>query len=158
MLVVAHIYHPSLLSLIYPLSVFGYALLQNPRSLPQVKGMLLHPMVQNPHGNFWNFLLYYSFAMLILKFIFQFPMFCVCNNSYSLGQHCPSSLVDYSGAHAVCALKKYPNLDYYVKQPIVRDYFVGVYKAYHRLKWNDMSVIFEPAARYVPPDIPGEVR
>jgi len=55
-------------------------------------------------------------------------------------------------------MKKYPDLDYYIKQPIVRDYFVGVYKAYHRLKWNEMSVLFEPAARYLPPDIPGEVR
>lgn len=44
-LVVAHMYQPSLLSLLYPASVFGYALLQNPRCLPQIGGSLLHPMV-----------------------------------------------------------------------------------------------------------------
>jgi hypothetical protein len=44
-LVVAHMYQPSLLSLIYPASVFGYALLQNPRSLPRIGSSLFHPMV-----------------------------------------------------------------------------------------------------------------
>lgn len=55
-LIFAHIYQPSMLSLIYPITVFGYALLQNPRSLPRIGGSLLHPMVQNPPRQYWNFL------------------------------------------------------------------------------------------------------
>lgn len=55
-LIFAHIYQPSMLSLLYPISVFGYALLQNPRSLPRIGGSLLHPMVQNPPRQYWNFL------------------------------------------------------------------------------------------------------
>lgn len=63
MLVIAHMYEPSLLNAIYPISVFGYALLQNPRSLPRIGGSLIHPMIQNPPRHFWHFLLGYSFLV-----------------------------------------------------------------------------------------------
>ena len=153
-LVVAHMYEPSVLNIIYPLSVFGYALLQNPRSLPRIGGSLMHPMIQNPPRLYWNFLLVYAFSMLVIKFIFQFPLFCVCGNHYSMGQSCPSSLLAYRG---VCAEKTYPHLDYYIDQPIVKDYFVGLFKAYRSLSWNQMSVRYEPVNRYLPPDPPGMV-
>lgn len=106
---------------------------------------------------FWNFLLAYSFFMLLIKFIFQYPVFCICDGLYSSGQQCPSSLTDFSGEGGVCVGKKYPDLDYYIRQPMVRDYYIGIYKAYHHLAWNDMSPLFEPVPRYVPPDVPGMV-
>ena len=153
-LVVAHMYQPSVLSMVYPLSVFGYALLQNPRSLPRIEGSVLHPMVQNPPRLFWNFLLLYSFVVLAIKFIYQFPYFCVCGNVYSHGAVCPSSLAAY---HDVCVESKLPKLDYYINQPMVYDYFVGVYKAFHALSWNAMSPHYEPVDRFLPSDVPGTV-
>jgi len=122
-LVIAHMYEPSLLNMVYPISVFGYALLQNPRSLPRIGGSLIHPMIQNPPRHFWHFLLAYSFLMLVTKFVYQFPFFCTCANQYSSGAQCPSSLTAYKD---VCPTQPYPHLDYYVEQPIVRDYFIGV--------------------------------
>jgi len=151
-LVVAHMYEPSLLNLIYPLSVFGYALLQNPRSLPRIGDSLIHPMVQNPPRYFWHFLLAYSFAALVMKFVFQFPYFCVCGNQYSRGGQCPSALPAHQ---EVCKAQAYPHLDYFVDQPIVRDYFLGVFKAYRSLNWNHMSVRNEPVDRFVPAESPG---
>lgn len=61
--------------------------------------------------------------MLVIKFVFQFPFFCTCANRYSSGAQCPSSLTAYKD---VCAARLYPHLDYYIDQPIVADYFIGV--------------------------------
>jgi hypothetical protein len=36
--------------------------------------------VQNPPRQYWNFLMLYSLVMLIVKFVYQFPLFCICNN------------------------------------------------------------------------------
>lgn len=123
MLVVAHMYEPALLNMVYPISVFGYAILQNPRSLPRINNALVHPMIQNPPRHFWHFLLAYSFLMLVVKFVYQFPFFCTCANAYSYGARCPSSLSAYED---VCALRSHPHLDYFTEQPIVTDYFLGV--------------------------------
>lgn len=81
--------------------------------------------VQNPPRHFWNFLLCYAFTMLLVKFIYQFPYFCVCANSYSSGASCPSRLSAYS---QVCRADDTPKLDYYIHQPVVWDYALGVYK------------------------------
>ena len=151
-LVIAHMYEPSLLNLIYPLSVFGYALLQNPRSLPRIGGSLIHPMIQNPPRHFWHFLLAYSFAVLVMKFVYQFPFFCMCGNNYSHGRQCPSALVAFQD---VCEARSYPHLDYFVDQPIVRDYFLGIFKAYKSLRWNWLSVRYEPVDHLVPAEPPG---
>lgn len=151
-LVMAHMYEPSLLSLIYPVSVFGYALLQNPRSLPRISGSLIHPMIQNPPRHFWHFLLAYSFAMLVMKFVYQFPFFCMCGNNYSHGSQCPSALVAFQD---VCEARSYPHLDYFVDQPIVRDYFLGIFKVYKALRWNWLSVRYEPVNHFVPAEPPG---
>ena len=151
-LVIAHMYEPSLLNLIYPLSVFGYALLQNPRSLPRIGGSLIHPMIQNPPRHFWHFLLAYSIAALVMKFVYQFPFFCMCGNNYSHGGQCPSSLVAFQD---VCEAQSYAHLDYFVDQPIVRDYFLGIFKVYKALRWNWLSVRYEPVAHFVPAEPPG---
>lgn len=151
-LVIAHMYEPSLLSLIYPVSVFGYALLQNPRSLPRISGSLIHPMIQNPPRHFWHFLLAYSFSVLVMKFVYQFPFFCMCGNDYSHGRQCPSALVAFQD---VCKARSYPHLDYFVDQPIVRDYFLGIFKVYKSLDWNWLSVHYEPVDHFVPAEPPG---
>jgi hypothetical protein len=75
--------------------------------------------------------------------------------SYSGGGACPSALSQYK---AVCAASQYPRLDYYIRQPVVWDYYVGVYKAYRVLAWNAMSLHYEPVKRFVPADPPGHVR
>ncbi len=48
--------NPSILTLVYPLSLFGYALLEETR----------------PGRKFWNYMTYYTLALLLLKFGFQF--------------------------------------------------------------------------------------
>lgn len=93
--------------------------------------------------------------MLLVKFVFQFPYFCVCGNAYSHGSHCPSSLPAYAD---VCPVDQTPRLDYFINQPVVHDYAIGVYKAFRALPWNQMSLRYEPVDRFVPSTPPGQVR
>ena len=51
----------SILSLFYPLSIFCYALLENPR----------------PKKSYWQVCLYYTIFILIIKFIFQLKLFII---------------------------------------------------------------------------------
>ena len=58
-MIINHMNNCSLLSMFYPLSVFCYALLENPR----------------PKKTYWQICIYYSIIVLILKFIFQLKLF-----------------------------------------------------------------------------------
>ena len=58
LMIITHMYNSSILSLFYPLSVFCYALLENPR----------------PKKSYWQTCLYYTIIVLILKFVFQLKL------------------------------------------------------------------------------------
>ena len=58
-MIINHMNNCSLISMFYPISVFCYALLENPR----------------PKKIYWLICLYYSSAVLILKFLFQLKLF-----------------------------------------------------------------------------------
>ena len=53
---------PSLLSLLFPFSLFLY-------------GLLVHP---RPPRMFWELMLLYTATLITLKFVFQYPAFCIC--------------------------------------------------------------------------------
>jgi hypothetical protein len=52
----------NVLSLVLPISMFMYAILEKPR----------------PHKNYWRLALIYLELLIIVKFIFQFSVFCIC--------------------------------------------------------------------------------
>ena len=58
-MIINHMNNCSLLSMFYPLSVFCYALLENPR----------------PKKTYWQICIYYSIIVLILKLIFKLKLF-----------------------------------------------------------------------------------
>ena len=58
-MIINHMNNYSLLSMFYPLSVFCYALLENPR----------------PKKTYWQICIYYAIILLTLKFIFQLKLF-----------------------------------------------------------------------------------
>ena len=58
-MILDHIYNCSILSMFYPLSVFCYALLENPR----------------PKKTYWQICHYYTIFILVAKFIFQLKLF-----------------------------------------------------------------------------------
>ena len=43
----------------------------------------LHPMVQNPPGWYWTFLTLYINFTIAFKFLFQFPIVCICDGTTS---------------------------------------------------------------------------
>lgn len=53
------------LSLLFPVSLFVYALLEAPR----------------PSRRYWRFVLGYTMVVILAKFLFQLPIFCECYNS-----------------------------------------------------------------------------
>jgi hypothetical protein len=53
-----------IISLFYPLSMFLYALLETPR----------------PHKLYWNTVFVYAALTILIKFFYQFSIFCVCNS------------------------------------------------------------------------------
>ena len=58
--VINHMRNGDLLSLVYPVSLFIYTLLENPFA-PKA---------------YWNFMLSYTIIIILLKFIYQLPIFC----------------------------------------------------------------------------------
>ena len=58
-MIINHMHSGSLLSMFYPLSIFCFALLENPR----------------PKKFFWQICLYYTLSLLAVKFIFQLKLF-----------------------------------------------------------------------------------
>ena len=60
MMIVNHIVNDNCLSLIFPLSLFFYALLENPIPLKA----------------FWKFIIFYTVLIIIIKFLYQLPLFC----------------------------------------------------------------------------------
>ncbi len=58
--IINHLVNGSLLSLLYPMSIFLYALLENPVPLKK----------------YWKAMIIYSFVQILLKFIYQLPIFC----------------------------------------------------------------------------------
>jgi len=60
--------NPSIISLVYPISLFCYALLEDPK----------------PNKIYFRFLFLYTTVILCIKFFFQVPFFCECSNSYNI--------------------------------------------------------------------------
>jgi piezo-type mechanosensitive ion channel component 1/2 len=58
--IINHIVNTNLISMVYPFSLFFYALLENP--IPQ-KG-------------YWRFMILYTIIVILAKFIYQLPVFC----------------------------------------------------------------------------------
>ena len=54
--------YANLISLVYPTIAFSYALLESPL----------------PSRSFWRFCIIYTYCIILLKFIFQFSIFCIC--------------------------------------------------------------------------------
>lgn len=74
------------LSLFYPLSMFLYALLETPR----------------PHKLFWNTTFVYAAMTILVKFFYQFSIFCVCHADlrWALASRCalePACLATFVG-------------------------------------------------------------
>ena len=69
MMIINHMYNNSLLSIFYPISIFCYALLENPR----------------PKKNYWQICLFYTIFILVIKFIFKLKLFSslINQNKYS---------------------------------------------------------------------------
>ena len=69
LMIIDHMINCSILSLFYPLSIFCYALLENPR----------------PKKSYWQVCLYYTIFVIIAKFIFQLKLFesIMGNEEYS---------------------------------------------------------------------------
>lgn len=82
---------PCLTSAVFPLFVFGFAILNNPMQLPHLQGGLLHPLVQNPPHGLWKAVLVYAMGLVLAKFVFQLPIFCVCYTRYALYPECDSN-------------------------------------------------------------------
>ena len=59
-MIVVAITNASLLSIVYPISLFTYALLDNPR----------------PKKAFWTALIIYTFILILVKFAYQMPFIC----------------------------------------------------------------------------------
>ena len=55
-----HLFNANLLSLIYPASLFLYAALENPY----------------PTQRFWSIMLVYTIMLILVKFVYQLPIFC----------------------------------------------------------------------------------
>ena len=64
-MIIAHAYYGTLLSLVYPLGVFGYALLARSR----------------PHGKFWRIMLIYTGVVIVLKYIISIAQDFLINYS-----------------------------------------------------------------------------
>jgi hypothetical protein len=63
-------------SLVYPLAAFGY-------------GNLVYPL---PKRKFWNMCMIYTILLLLLKFFFRLPFFCVCQGEGLVRLACLSLL------------------------------------------------------------------
>eukprot|EP01094_Clydonella_sp_ATCC50884_P029310 TRINITY_DN9135_c0_g1_i2.p1 TRINITY_DN9135_c0_g1~~TRINITY_DN9135_c0_g1_i2.p1 ORF type:complete len:999 (+),score=344.71 TRINITY_DN9135_c0_g1_i2:353-2998(+) len=57
-----HIVNANILSMVYPIAAFCYALMERPR----------------PTKQFWRLMLVYTNTLIVAKFIFQLQIFCVC--------------------------------------------------------------------------------
>ena len=55
-------------ALLFPLSLFAYALLESPR----------------PSKRYWRFVFGWTVAVIVAKFIYQLPLFCACYNTASV--------------------------------------------------------------------------
>ena len=58
--IINHLVNGSLLSLVYPVSVFLFALIENPI----------------PMKIYWKTMILYTFVQIAVKFIYQLPVFC----------------------------------------------------------------------------------
>ena len=41
-----------------------------------------HPLILNPHPNFWLVVICYAFLTIVLKLVFQAHVICMCNNEF----------------------------------------------------------------------------
>ncbi|GMH59489.1 hypothetical protein TrLO_g7100 [Triparma laevis f. longispina] len=129
-MVLNHLCHPTLLNIFYPVSVFGYAMCFNPRSLPPISdlfSLFLHPLVQNPHPTFWVIVIFYSTTVIAIKLVFQFHVICMCDNEFSIAPTCPYINGTYNNFNQQC-IPAYEELPYYNGEPIVYDYWIGLEK------------------------------
>lgn len=83
-MILNHIINASIISIVYPFVVFGHALL-----LPDPK----------PTKRFWKSMLMYTILVIIAKFLFQIPIFCICDGetglSYSFYDVCETLSCQY---------------------------------------------------------------
>ena len=104
----------NLISLVYPLSLFFYALIENPI----------------PQKSYWKFMIYYTIIIISAKFIYQLPLFCG-TPAYSIfhydGEACynfninPSDLINR--IDFIIGIRKYSGNSSYPKN---QGFFIGV--------------------------------
>eukprot|EP01126_Amoeba_proteus_P014018 TRINITY_DN16056_c0_g1_i1.p1 TRINITY_DN16056_c0_g1~~TRINITY_DN16056_c0_g1_i1.p1 ORF type:complete len:183 (-),score=17.26 TRINITY_DN16056_c0_g1_i1:32-580(-) len=82
-LIINVMWSSNILSLVYPLSLFFYALIKSPQ----------------PNRRYFNFLWGYTTFLLCIKFLYQFPVFCECptdRNPYRFGNDSCADCPQYS--------------------------------------------------------------
>lgn len=60
--IINHTANANIISLVFPLSLFAYAIIEFPR----------------PPKAYWKIMLAYTNVILVVKFIFQITVFCIC--------------------------------------------------------------------------------
>ena len=98
LMIINHIINDNILSLVFPLSLFLYALLENPIPL---KG-------------YWKFIIFYTVLIIIVKFLYQFPIFCGSP---------PFTLFFYTG-DSVCISRSFSEAELISRL----DYIIGIHK------------------------------
>lgn len=98
LMIINHIVNDNLLSLVFPLTLFLYALLENPQ----------------PLQGFWKFIIFYTGFIIILKYLYQLPIFCGSP---------PYTLFFYTG-ESVCIGRSFAEVDLISRI----DYIIGIHK------------------------------
>lgn len=98
LMIINHIVNDNLLSLVFPLTLFLYALLENPIPL---KG-------------YWKFIIFYTITIIIIKYLYQLPIFCGSP---------PFTLFFYTG-EAACISRGFNEVDLISRI----DYIIGIHK------------------------------
>eukprot|EP01087_Luapelamoeba_hula_P016396 TRINITY_DN5039_c0_g2_i7.p1 TRINITY_DN5039_c0_g2~~TRINITY_DN5039_c0_g2_i7.p1 ORF type:complete len:2374 (+),score=229.13 TRINITY_DN5039_c0_g2_i7:70-7191(+) len=100
LMVINHTYYASITSLVFPVSLFLYAALAYP----------------TPARTFWRIMLVYVTLLILAKFMFQFPIFCICygdTQTYDMAPNCGGQLC---------------NLDQPYPRELGTPYVIGIYK------------------------------
>ena len=98
LMIINHIVNDNILSLVFPCSLFLYALLENPIPL---KG-------------FWKFIIFYTVLIIIVKFLYQLPIFCGSP---------PFTIFFYTG-DSVCISRSFSEAELISRI----DYIIGIHK------------------------------
>lgn len=98
LMIINHIVNDNILSLVFPISLFLYALLENPIPL---KG-------------YWKFIVFYTVLIIMVKFLYQLPIFCGTP---------PLSFFFYTGESA-CSSRSFSEAELVSRI----DYIIGIHK------------------------------